>query len=597
MFTKPILVIAGVIGAWCLLATAQTAQTAQTARPALEAGMETRVERLQARVERIESVRAIQRVQYAYGHYVELGLWNDFADLFTDDAVTNYQQGARGKAEVRKLFFDQVGQGKLGLADGRIYPHILFQPVISLAPDGRTAKGRWRILAMLGGLGGSATWYSGVYENEYVREDGVWKISKLHSEPKVTAAYTAAGWRASGARVPFHYTAASVTTIPDATSGSARADGATPSLASLADRVNQLAGRAARLNDQAEVTNLQDTYGYAVDRKIWDQVAGLFAEDGTLELGLHGVYVGKASIRRALDQFGPQGLREGELNDHVYLQTLVTVAPDGRTARARGVELIMSSAPGGRNGELTEGIFENSFVRQNGAWKIQSVRFYPRMIVDAAAGWARSSKPAPGPSKEFPPDRPPTTSYEIYPKFAVAPFHFENPVTGKSPQYPAGVQAATSTTRSAAAPTASPEIRNATDLENRLSELERQVAAAEAYDVAENLIGALGYYLDDAPGDMAKLFTRDARPPETAGATVFANQTMQPVIEVSPDGKSAKVRARQLNPAGVSGGAGSWMAGTLEGQIVQEDGAWKFQTLRSSTVWSAPYPGGWARVP
>ena len=49
-------------------------------------------------MESVESVRAIKRLQYAYGHYVELGLWNDFADLFTEDAVTNYQQGARGKA-------------------------------------------------------------------------------------------------------------------------------------------------------------------------------------------------------------------------------------------------------------------------------------------------------------------------------------------------------------------------------------------------------------------------------------------------------------------------------------------------------------------
>ena len=66
--------------------------------------------------------------------------------------------------------------------------------MITLRPDGRTAKGRWRILAMLGGLGGSATWYSGVYENEYVFDNGAWKISVLHSEPRVTAAYTAAGW-------------------------------------------------------------------------------------------------------------------------------------------------------------------------------------------------------------------------------------------------------------------------------------------------------------------------------------------------------------------------------------------------------------------
>src|SRR5215469_8174918 len=216
--------------------------------------IETRLEQLQSRLNRIESVRAIKRLQQAYGHYVEFGLWNDFADLFTEDAITNYQQGAHGKAEVRKLFFDQVGQGKLGLSDGRIYPHILFQPVITLAPDGRTAKGRWRILAMLGGYGGSATWYSGVYENEYVLEGGAWKISVLHSETKVTAAYTATGWKDSGTHVPFHYTAASVTgPIPDSASRGVKFAGkAHISLASLADRVDQLSRRATLLNDQAE---------------------------------------------------------------------------------------------------------------------------------------------------------------------------------------------------------------------------------------------------------------------------------------------------------------------------------------------------------
>jgi hypothetical protein len=603
MPSKATLVVALAIGAWSVLATAQR----QDPLPALETRIETRVDRLQAHLERIESVRAIKRVQYAYGHYVELGLWNDFADLFTEDAATNYQQGAHGKAAIRKLFFEQVGQGKLGLSEGRIYPHILFQPVITLAPDGRTAKGRWRILAMLGGYGGSATWYSGVYENEYVLEDGVWKINVLHSEPKVTAAYTAAGWKDSGTHVPFHYTAASVTaSIPDSVSRSAKAaTGATPSLTSLADRVDQLARRAARLNDQAEVTNLQDTYGYAVDSKLWDQVAGLLANDGTMEVGLQGVYVGKASIRRALDQFGPQGLREGELNDHVYLQTIVSVAPDGRTAKARGVELIMSSAPGGRNGELSEGVFENTFVKQDGAkqggtWKIQSVHFYPRMIVDAAAGWAKSAKPAPGPSKEFPPDRPPTASYEIYPKFAVAQFHFDNPVTGKPPQYPEGVPATKSTT-TVAAPTRGPAIRNAADLAARLAEVERSITAAEAYDATENLIGAYAYYLDESPGDVASLFVQPSRNPTSENSISksfgFVNQVLQPVIDVAPDGKSATVRARLLDLGGTSGGAGYWTAGTFEGQIVSEQGMWRFQIARSSSGWSAPYPGGWARTP
>jgi hypothetical protein len=565
-------------------------------QPKLPEDLTARVERLQSHIESIESIRAIKRLQYAYGHYVEFGLWNDFADLFTDDAVTNYQQGARGKAEVRKLFFEQVGQGKLGLADGRIYPHILFQPVITLAPDRRTAKGRWRILAMLGGFGGSATWYSGVYENEYVLQDGVWKISVLHSEPKVTAAYTAAGWKDSGVHVPFHYTAASVTTPMQLNRNESTGRA---SVASLGDRLNQLTERTARLNDQAAVTNLQDTYGYAFDRKLWDQVADLFAADGTMELGLQGVYIGKVSIRRGLNQFGPQGLRDGERNDHVYLQTLVSVAPDGRTANARGVELIMSSANGG---DLSEGVFENTFVKQGDSWKIQSVHFYPRMIVDAALGWAKSAKPAPGPSKEFPPDRPPSASYDIYPKFTVTPFHFDNPVTGKPPQYPAGVSPRPSSPIAMATSSRS-SIRNAADLAARLGEVERAVTTAEAYDAAENLIGAYGYYLDESPSEAARLFTgsvftgsaqRDEKSKMAPEGSTFVNQVLQPVIEVAPDGKSAKIRARLLDLSGTSGGAGYWTSGALEGRIVLEQGSWKFQTASSSSVWSGRYPGGWA---
>ena len=244
----------------------------------------------------------------------------------------------------------------------------------------------------------------------------------------------------------------------------------------------------------------------------------------------------------------------------------------------------MSSASGG---ELSEGVFENTFVKQDGVkqnrtWKIQSVHFYPRMIVDAATGWAKSAKPAPGPSKEYPPDRPPTTEYEIYPKFAVAPFHFDNPVTGKPPQYPADVVAAPKPAPAAAAPNRAPAIRNTVELEARLAELERSITAPEAYDAAENLIGAYGYDQDDSPA---------------AGGSIFVSQILQPVIDVATDGKSAKIRARRLDLGGTSGGAGYWSAGDLEGEIVSARGTWRFKPTRSPTVWSAPYPGGWARVP
>jgi len=574
MFPKSFLAVVVVVAALSMLAPAQQPDPL----PALAA----RVDSLQVRLENIEAVRAIKRLQYAYGHYVEFGLWNDFADLFSDDAITNYQQGARGREQVRKLFLEQVGQGRLGLADGRIYPHILFQPVVNLAPDGRSAKGRWRILAMLGGLGGSATWYSGVYENEYVFDKGAWKIGVLRSEPRATAAYTAAGWKDSGITVPPHYDdAGAAKAVPEPTRG-ATADRPSVSLDSVGVRVSAFSQRAARLNDQTEVTNLQDTYGYAVDRRLWDQAAGLFASDGTLEPGLQGVYVGRASIRRGFDQFGTQTLRDGERNDHVYLQTLVTVAADGQTARARGVEMIFSAAPEGRNGELSEGVFENTFVNQGGVWKIQSVHFYPRMIVDAAAGWAKSSKPAPGPSKEFPPDRSPTSAYEIYPKFSVAPFHFDNPVTGRPPQYPEGVLSRASTTQTPVSSNG-PAARNAAELEARVAALERSIAAAELADIAENLIDAHGYGAD---GSLS-----------AEGGVIFASQVLQPVIEIASDRRSAKVRARLLNPTGISGGTGYWSSGTLEGEVVSQEGGWKFQSVRTSTTWTASYPGGWARTP
>jgi hypothetical protein len=141
-----------------------------------------------------------------------------------------------------------------------------------------------------------------------------------------------------------------------------------------------------------------------------------------------------------------------------------------------------------------------------------------------------------------------------------------------------------------------PAIRNAAELEARLVKVERRLMAAETYDAAENLIGAYGYYLDESPGDTASLFIQSGRD-STSPSSVFVNQILQPVVDIAPDGKSAKVRARLLDLGGTSGGAGFWKAGSFESQIVWEQGKWRFQTARSTSGWSAPYPGGWAQIP
>src|SRR5262249_12250207 len=132
------------------------------------------------------------------------------------------------------------------------------------------------------------------------------------------------------------------------------------------------------------------------------------------------------------------------------------------------------------------------------------------------------------------------------------------------------------------------------DLETSLSEAERQLRAAEAYDAAEDLIGAYSYYLDEAPGDAGRLFVEPERAP-AAGSSTFVHQIVQPVIEIAADRASVKVRARQLDLGGTSGGAGYWKAGTFEAQIAGDGVAWKFQIARSVPRWTGTYPGGWGR--
>jgi hypothetical protein len=581
--------------------------------------LEQRVARLESLTERVEALSAVKRLQHAYGHYSELGLWHDFADLFADTGVGYYTQGALDRDGIRSLFLKEVGQGRLGLADGRIYPHISMQPVITLAADGQSAHGRWRIMAMLGGYQRSASWSGGVYENRYVRENGVWKFKEVRYFPQYAGRYEDAGWTATNGAAPATLDVSRVgRPIPDLAAAASAVGTAfrRPDLPALARRLAEVSARAQRLHDEIEVTNLQHAYGYYADRKMWDDVADLFASDGTMEMGLQGVYVGQKSIRRGLNASGPAGLAEGELNDHVHLQTVVTVMADGRTAYARGTDLGMIGRTGAR-ALWTQSIYENEFVKQRGGWKFKAMRVYPRFIVDAEQGWAKDAQPAPGPSREFPPDRPPTESYEIYPRLHIAPFHFDHPVTGRPPQYPEGTK---TSVRPRATPAAAPAVKNARALESLLERTELSVTRSKAYHAAENLATAYGYYIDEFAWDeTADLFARDGwkelsyvstyagrerireslkrRYPNPKSPNFLTlHQVVQPVIHVSADARSAKIRGRLLQMGGPGGGEGSWIGGIYENGAVVEDGAWKLSGMDLDYVWQAPSRGGWVRV-
>ena len=310
------------------------------------------------------------------------------------------------------------------------------------------------------------------------------------------------------------------------------------------------------------------------------------------------------------------GLAEGEINDHIHLQTIVSVLPDGRTARARGTDIGMTGTTGGR-ALWSQSIFENEFVKQGGVWKFKAMHVYPRFIVDAEQGWAKDAQPAPGPSREFPPDRPPTESYEIYPRFHTVPFHFDHPVTGRPPQYPEGTKVAV---RPSVAARTVPAVTTAGALESLVTSTERSVMRSRAYHAAENLATAYGYYIDEFAWDeTADIFSRNGwkelsyvgtyvgrerirqslklRYPNGKSPNFLTlHQIVQPVIHVSEDARSAKIRVRLFQMGSPAGGEGSWLSGIYENTAVDEDGTWKLSGMDLDYVWTAPSRGGWVRV-
>jgi hypothetical protein len=198
---------------------------------------------------------------------------------------------------------------------------------------------------------------------------------------------------------------------------------------SSADRLADFRERIGLLEDQDAVENLQATFGFYFDKGLWQDTADLFTRNGTFEYGLSGVYVGQDHIRRALLLFGPEGLAPGYLNNHMQLQAVITVAADGATAAGRFQGPMMLAEPG-TNGIWGVGIYENTYVKEDGVWKIDSLHFYPSAMTDYDKGWARSALPMKGPSALFPPHKPSTAVYRSYPGNFVPPFSYNHPVTG-----------------------------------------------------------------------------------------------------------------------------------------------------------------------
>ena len=432
----------------------------QLPRDRLDAeAINTRIEVLAEAVQRLEDEDAIEDLQRTFGYFVDAALWTQAASLFSDDATLEMGLDGVFTGKARILEYLQ-SQGQEFPQWGRLNDHMQLQPVIHVAADGSSAKGRWRMFSQTGVWQQDQFWGLGTYENDYVREDGVWKIRRLHLYDRMFTPYED-GWAKTALTTirpqpgitpdrpptveyqpypetfnpPHHFTNPVTGQEPDLFVNFV----SRRSLASVEEmnkELAELARRIERLHDRHQLENLHSTYGYYLDKNQWDDLAGIFAEDGTIEIAQRGVYIGRPSIRNNLDLYGEQGVHHGNLHNHMQFQPVIHVAADGRTAKIRS-RAFSTLGTFGRYGTWMGGVYENTFIKVDGTWKINTDQVFNTFFAGYEQGWARGQRRhPPGITESNPPDAPPTVVFDLFPEMTYPPFHYDNPVTGETIEIP-----------------------------------------------------------------------------------------------------------------------------------------------------------------
>lgn len=165
--------------------------------------LEKKIEQMENEIGMLQDAHQIRRLQHIYGYYLDKCLYDQVVDLFSEDVEVHFFGGIfKKRAGARRVFCDRMRNhftgGHNGPVFGFLLDHLQLQDVIDVEPDRKTAKARFRCLMQAGrheSAGGeSIQWWEGdIYENQYVREDGIWKFKVLSPRVVWQADYET-GW-------------------------------------------------------------------------------------------------------------------------------------------------------------------------------------------------------------------------------------------------------------------------------------------------------------------------------------------------------------------------------------------------------------------
>jgi hypothetical protein len=150
--------------------------------------LEARIKELEAQVKNLQTlqdIEEIKKLQKAYGYYLINWMHDELIDCFAKhpDTTLIWPEGTFKGRDAAKRFYSQNNK-----KEDPEFMHQMMQisGIVNVEPGNTRAKGRWWGFGAMAIPTGSMTSQEGegvdqlmgcgVYEMEYIKEDGIWKI-------------------------------------------------------------------------------------------------------------------------------------------------------------------------------------------------------------------------------------------------------------------------------------------------------------------------------------------------------------------------------------------------------------------------------------
>jgi len=132
--------------------------------------------------------------------------------------------------------------------------------------------------------------------------------------------------------------------------------------------------RLTYLEDLEAIRALHHEYMFQLNNRQWNDIVESFTEDGTANIGHHGLRKGKAEIEKLFKERISQ-MNAGKWRDaHNAIDPVITI--DGNRAKGHWLMYIMISDPETGNAlRWTQGRHDCEYEKVDGRWKFKSVKY------------------------------------------------------------------------------------------------------------------------------------------------------------------------------------------------------------------------------